>query len=86
MQAIWKFPLSIQSAAQQVDMPRGAKILLVHEQHGRPTIWAEVNENSALETRTFFIVATGERFSGFHPYIGTAFCGDFVWHVLEVNL
>lgn len=83
---IWKFPLKL-TDSQDVEMPLGARILSVAEQHGVICMWALINPHPEVgrASRQINIIGTG------HPavyeydadYIGTVLTcgGDFVWHV-----
>lgn len=78
---IWKWRLEVMG----VQMPTGAFIVLVHEQHGDPCVWAQVDPEKEVEVRRFEIVGTGHSFDpATRVYRGSALCGPFVWHVLEV--
>lgn len=84
MKEIWKFEIP-PIMRGNFDMPMGAEILTVNEQHGGIHIWAIVDPSAPPENRIFQVYGTG------HPmkdekrkYIGTAFTGDLVWHVFEV--
>lgn len=71
-------------------MPKGAEILCVQLQHGKPCIWVKVDSNAEIETRIFQIHPTGQEMgSGSFKYVGTYQVGEeigssFVWHVFEV--
>lgn len=81
---IWKYELGI--GIQDIEMPKGARVLCVQEQRFKPCIWAHVNPGRPMELRRFAVVGTGmaapER--GFN-YIGTFQQDDgaLVWHVFE---
>lgn len=84
MDIIYKYKLD--KAFNTVEMPKGARLLTVHEQDNRVHLWAVVNPNAEIEARVFTVVGTG------HPteftdgiYVGTAFCGPMVWHVFEAR-
>ena len=66
------------------DMPKGAEVLTVQEQHGNICMWARVDPKRETERRLFRIVGTGDdRADG--EYVGTVqMCGgDFVFHIFE---
>lgn len=87
-QEVHKYPLGIEDI-QTVLMPKGAKIISVQPQNGKPTIWAQVDSNlSPTELRYFLIVATGQKFE--HDvikdiHIGTCVIGSYVWHIYETQ-
>jgi len=88
MRRIYKYPIPL--GYFSLGLPKGAKILTVHEQHGEPQIWALVNPDEPFtETRNFRVVGTG------HPigeneevlrYIGTFQLdgGNFIGHLFEI--
>ena len=87
MQTIWKFPLEI-TDIQHVKMPKGAKILSVHNQGQspgeRPMLWAMVNPEAEPEEREIHIAGTGHMRDLYDlTYIGSAVGPIFVWHVFE---
>lgn len=81
---IWKFELKQDIC--KVSMPRGARILNVHEQRDNPCLWAIVDPDAPKETRHFRVVGTGHTFdpAGLE-YIGTAhnIMGYMALHVFE---
>lgn len=86
--SIWKYPLAVVDH-QTIDMPTGARVLSVHEQHGQLCMWAEVNANpdGPTETRHVRIKGTGHPIEqgemiGF-KFLGTVLVagGSLVWHV-----
>lgn len=74
MLAIWKYPIEARDE-EAVSMAKGARILTVQVQAGKPCLWAMVNPNAPmLEERKIYTYGTG------HPidkdpetleYIGT---------------
>jgi hypothetical protein len=86
MPVIWKFELKLQDA-QDVQMPRCAKVLSVQKRGAGLCLWARVDPDMPKEIRSFAIIGTG------HPYgsIGLEYLatvqdgdyGDVVWHVFE---
>jgi len=80
MKQIWKFRLN-----NTIQMPMDAKILTVQMQDGEPNIWAMVDTQNELESRTFTIVGTGNPFDDTDTkYIGTFQEPPFVWHLFEI--
>ena len=85
---IWKFELETKDQ-NIIQMPKGAEILCIQEQYGKPCIWALVDPNEEKEVKTFEIFGTG------HPvycdmgisriYKGTyqLNSGALVFHVFE---
>lgn len=83
--AIWKFELETTDMTG-VDMPAGAKILTMQEQHGKPCIWALVDTCLPKENRVFCIHGTGHEVSSPHAkeYVGTYQLLGGVFHVFEL--
>ena len=81
---IWKFPLL--QDVNDIEMPKGAKILDVHEQRDNPCIWTLVDPEAPKVKRHFRVIGTGLDFdpTGME-YIGTAhdILGWMVLHVFE---
>lgn len=83
-QTVWKFPLGRLSSRVEVDMPTGAKVIEVAEQHGMFTLWAVAVRGSMSQRRVFHIVGTGHDIpADAHTYLGTVHTGGFVFHVFE---
>lgn len=83
-QTIWKFPLGGRSSRVEVEMPDGAIVVEVAEQHGGFTLWAVVVPGSAPQRRVFYIVGTGDDVpADAHTHIGTVHTGGFVFHIFE---
>jgi hypothetical protein len=85
MAAIWKFTLEPEET-QWISMPKGAKLLHVGVQYGKPRLWAQVEIDAPEEQRQIKIMGTGmvtENEVG--PYIGTFMMDDgtLVFHVFE---
>lgn len=82
---IWKWKLLNVNQVNTLSMPMGARILFVGNQVA-PTIWAQVDPELERRDRKFLVVGTGMKFDDKgKEYLGTAFCGPFVWHVFEVK-
>jgi hypothetical protein len=84
MKEVWKFILEYTWEVNSFIMPKGAKIVHVHEQDGKVCLWAEVEPRLA-ETRSFLIAGMGQKIDDAAVYIGTAHIGPLVWHVYEVK-
>lgn len=88
---IYKYPFAVNDTAA-IAMPLGACILSLQVQHGVPCLWALVDPEQPVETRSFRIFGTGEEIDIDIPvvtrsrYIGTfqLLGGDFIWHMFEV--
>jgi hypothetical protein len=83
--AIYKY--KVDPWEQGVLMPKGARILTVHEQQGDIYLWVGVDTDGPLEIRTIVVYGTGTTVANPEKlnYIGTAFLdgGTLVLHVFE---
>jgi hypothetical protein len=84
---VYKYPLEVIDQ-QTVQLPVGAEVLCVQAQHGRPCLWALVDDSDTTptEARTFFTHGTGHKVSpAIGGYIGTYQLEDgaFVGHIFE---
>ena len=82
MLTVWKYALKDSSVV--LDMPSGAKILLVCLQNRMVTIWAQVDTEAPLAKREFGIYGTGHEIQ--KPvcnHVGTIFDGPYVWHIYD---
>lgn len=72
----------------QLLMPKGAEILDVQIQNGKPQLWALVNPENAPEPRNFLIVGTGHQLSDIDlEYIATyqTHDGSLIYHLFEIH-
>ena len=89
MKTIYKYTIPVEDNFS-LELPKGAEILTVQEQHGSPQIWALVNpDTSFTETRNFRLAGTGhliEEKEGLE-YIGTFQLSDgaFIGHLFEMK-
>ncbi len=99
MKTIWKFDVSESppepipgfaygGKAFTIYMPIGAEIACLQKQHGKPKLWAIVDNLNPLEEREFYIIGTGQNIPQDKPalYIGSwaAMDDNMVWHLFEV--
>jgi len=84
MKEIWKYKLEPRT---ELEMPEGARILSVQNQHEQPCLWALVEVSMPKVKRMFTIYGTGHSLPA-NPgnYLGTfqLQMGAFVFHVFEV--
>lgn len=84
METIWKVPISVEGGS--FDLPIGAEILTVQEQHNNITMWVVVDPDQPTETRHITVYGTGQPLPE-NPgiYQGTVQTngGALVWHVFE---
>lgn len=88
MKTIYKYPIEV-TDDQTIWMPRGAQVLSVQCQSGRPCAWALVDIEQPKEARRFTLVGTG------HPcevlddakYVGTfqMHDGALVFHLFDLG-
>lgn len=90
MKRIYKYPVDI-TDRQVISLPKGAKILSVQDQFGKPQLWALVDPEAELEERIFEVFGTGNPVKDLrtiHERIHiTTFLtsgGSLVWHMFEV--
>ncbi|MDD1539422.1 hypothetical protein JSO63_02710 [Riemerella anatipestifer] len=68
---IYKYPLQVEDE-QIISMPKGAEILTVQEQQGKPCLWALANPQAKKEEVKLVMVGTGDIFNTQNiRYIGT---------------
>lgn len=83
MKTIWKWGLRFETT---IDMPEGARLLGVQEQHDEPQLWALVDPNATTCPRTFRAYGMGHDMPD-EPgqYVGTfqMHGGALVFHVFE---
>lgn len=89
MQNVFKYTIPVEDYFS-LDLPEGAKILTVQEQHGGAQIWVLVNPNNPSEPRNFRLAGTGHSIKeslGTLDYIGTFQLADgsFIGHLFEIE-
>jgi hypothetical protein len=70
-------------------MPLNSLCLHFADQDGVPTIWAEVDVEQPVASKSFKIVGTGHLLDvdpAHRRYVGTYHSGPFVWHLYELIL
>lgn len=89
MKAVLKYPVKV-TDEQFIEMPKGAEILTVQTQFGKPQMWALVDKDEERkEMRAIAIVGTGheheDSFWEGMAYICTfqMLEGGLIWHVFE---
>lgn len=87
MRTIWKFPFPITDEFE-LNIPLGAKMLHVEEQHGIPCLWAECDPGKEARSMEFVLYGTGhpmEEYVG-QVYVGTflSMDGDLVFHLYHL--
>lgn len=84
---IWKYELET-TDVQKISIPKGAKILCLQIQFGKPCIWVLVDPTHELESIGIFTYGTGHPIPTEpypHKYIGTYQLKDgmLVFHVFS---
>jgi hypothetical protein len=82
---IYKYPLVLNGPTQ---MPHGAQLLAVQEQHGEAFVWARVDPSEPPAWRSLWVAGTGLPLpteTDDVPYIGTFQLGNgaLVFHVFD---
>lgn len=86
MKTIFEYTLPKATPAT-IEMPQGATILVAQNQSEAVVIWAEVDTELPLETRTFVTALTGQPLPrGKKQFLGTVQLqgGALVFHVYEM--
>jgi len=93
MRTIYEYTLEV--GENSIKMPRGAMLLRVGGQGESVCLWALVDTENRAELRHLRAFRTGQELPddfvhqdyakgvNGERYIGTALCGEFVWHVFE---
>lgn len=88
MKTIWKY--SVEHGISTLEMPEGARILSVHNQGGKPVMWALVDPDAPTVQRKFLLAGTGHGVSEDPTdlvFLGTVLIMDgcVVWHIFEIR-
>lgn len=73
---IFKYPILV-TDVQSLEMPAGAKVLSIAEQHERVCIWALVDPSAPIVLRRLVIHGTGHQAD---DIVGMQFVGTFISH------
>ena len=85
MKTIHKYTL--RPEGRKIVLPKGAKILSAHVQHGGVCIWVEVELGAEEEEVTIAVYGTGQAIPDIaQEFIGTVLVADdsFVFHIYKV--
>lgn len=77
---IYKWPLPA-GERHAVPWSPDDKVLMVAEQHGDLTLWAEQEDSQPATRRALRVVGTGFDAPVGWEHLGSAVCGEFVWHL-----
>jgi hypothetical protein len=82
LRAIWPFTLF--PGAFDLHMPKGAHLLDIQLVEQTPVLWAIVDVNAPMETRSFSVLATLDHFDAWGlVYVGTFVGRDGAGHLFE---
>lgn len=86
---VYKYAMPV-TDVHNVELPEGAEILTVQSQHDEPHMWALVDPDAPMATRTFLLLGTGhssEDDLSRDDYIGTYQLrdGGLVFHLFELG-
>jgi hypothetical protein len=76
---VYKWPLI--EPTTKVPWSPDDRVLLVADQRGTLTLWAEQEDEREAPVRGFTVVGTGHKAPAGLDHVGSAVCGEFVWHV-----
>lgn len=62
-------------------MPSGARVLSVHEQHGYPTLWAEVDTSMPTVQYWYRLICIGAAVDTEWTFVGTVHVDGEVLHI-----
>ena len=82
MRTVHKYTLELTNI-QEISISIHAKFMHFNMQHGKPTIWLEIDSIQATELKSFYIIGTGHKVPEYTTYLGTCFDGSFVWHLYK---
>lgn len=85
---IYKYEIPVEDSFA-IRMPRGARVLSVHVQGGRPFVWAEVDPDAFPVHHRFQLRGTGHPLRGSEGrFIGTFLVreGALVFHLYEDDI
>ena len=84
MRTVYKYPVMLEDE-WQMSMPRGAKILSLDVQNGKPYMWAAIETTRMSERRYFITRGTGHELTRTLEFIGMFQLENMglVFHVFE---
>lgn len=82
---VYKYELQTDKE-NEIEMPRGAKIIHCHEQGNKAHIWVSFESEEFKDARKFIAMVSGIDFGG-GDYVGTCHLdnGKFVNHIFETT-
>jgi hypothetical protein len=88
---VWKYEIEILGYVER-ELPKGARIIAVDVQYGKPCMWALVDPEARGEIRRFYLLGTGHEINDDDSerlrHLGTFMLDDgaFVGHLFELEL
>jgi hypothetical protein len=84
--AVWKYSLSGIDHTLTLQVPSGASVVHVDNQHETACLWFEVSPDAPKDARHFQLICTGETIPYMAVYRGSCLlrAGTLVLHVYEV--
>jgi len=82
MKRVFKYELPFEDSFG-IDLPRGAEILSVQVQSGRPQLWAMVDQGRPMERRYFEVRGTGHELGDVGAFVATIQLHELVFHIFE---
>lgn len=79
--AIYKYP--VHHALYPIEIPKGAVLRHVGEQHGIPTLWIEIDPDAETRAVNIITVGTGHPVPQDGHFLGTVMLGAFVFHLFS---
>lgn len=80
---VYKYELD--DEVTELGLDTEAKVVLVAQQHERtfPTIWIEHDPDASCCWHRFYVTGTGHPIPVNTTHVGSAICGEFVWHIYQ---
>lgn len=85
MQKVFKYEIH-DLAMREIELPKGAQMLSVQMQGGKPCLWALVDPNAPKEKRPILIIGTGHTLTEpVYRHVSTfqMLGGNLIWHFFE---
>lgn len=80
---VWKYGFDVRDGVQAASIPNGYRVLAVAAQGDMVCMWAEVTPENLPVKQYFKVIGTGHPIELIANYAGTAFIGQYVWHLYQ---
>lgn len=80
MARVFKYPI----LSDKTIAPAGKVVLVDHQGGDFPTMWVEVEDDT--HNTEYLVVGTGWELELGLEHVGSAICGQFVWHIYRVKV